>query len=567
MGRRINNESMLPVGTVLSGRYRIDRYLSSGGFGNTYVATNIKFGNTVAVKEFFINKVSQREQDNVTVTVSNPGNNLLFTQQLEKFNKEAQRIHAMSNPHIVAVLDLFDENGTAYYVMDYIDGQSVAEMLSETNQPMSEKEVRHYLPQLLDALQAVHNSGFFHLDLKPGNIMIDKSGKARLIDFGASKQEDREGGAKASSLVCYTEGYAPIEQCEQNMKKFGPWTDIYALGATLYSMLTNDRPPKPTDIDDDRTPDKSQTLIFPQNVSANMRTLILWMMQLRRTDRPQNVREILDFLRKEQEMSKPLPPPVKNPSPLSEPLPPKQPATKPARQEPKPAEQPKRGGGNVAVHNEITQISKPVTMPQQATRPGTRPATRPATGTAPLAAEPKSGGSKKGLIIGGVIAALLILGGIIFALSSGGGDNNGASDSAEGPEVVNNVVTTGPPVIVVRFVGEKIEYYKLGNDEGKYVILEKDTEYKAGSEQENASASKDNDLETLISNKIFNKRDAKYVFIAEQNYKGTPAIEAFNRVLKNSNIQEVEFYNPRDYSSNRESTIIEYATQKFPIEQ
>jgi uncharacterized cupredoxin-like copper-binding protein len=120
-------------------------------------------------------------------------------------------------------------------------------------------------------------------------------------------------------------------------------------------------------------------------------------------------------------------------------------------------------------------------MPQQGTRPSTRPATQTATGTAPLAAEPKSGGSKKGLIIGGVIAALLILGGIIFALSSGGGDNNGASGSTEGPEVVTNVVTTGPPVIVVRFVGEKIEYYKLGNDEGKYVILEKDTEYKAGS--------------------------------------------------------------------------------------
>ena len=294
MSKQINEKSMLPVGTVLSGRYRIDRYLSSGGFGNTYVATNIKFGNVVAIKEFFINKVSHREHDRVTVSVSNPGNGELFDQQLKKFNTEAKRQQAIRNPHIVAVHDLFDENGTAYYVMDYIDGESLSERMKRTRKPIPESEVRQYLPQILDALKTVHMAGFFHLDLKPGNMMVDKSGRIRLIDFGASKQEDKSGGAKASSLVCFTEGYAPVEQCEQNMKKFGPWTDIYALGATLYALLTNTHPPKPTDIDDDRTPDKHQALPFPSSVSEEVRELILWMMSYRRNDRPQSVQEIIE---------------------------------------------------------------------------------------------------------------------------------------------------------------------------------------------------------------------------------------------------------------------------------
>ena len=297
---------MLPVGTVLSGRYRIDRYLSSGGFGNTYVATNIKFGNVVAVKEFFINKVSQRGRDRITVSVSNPGNSPLFESQLEKFNKEAQRIYNLKNPNIIAVHDLFDENGTAYYIMDYIDGESLSERLKRTGRPLPESEVRRYLPQILDALNTVHSKGFFHLDLKPGNIMVDKKGNTRLIDFGASKQEDSKGGgAKTSSLVCFTEGYAPIEQSDQNMKQFGPWTDIYALGATLYALLTNTHPPKPTDIDDDRTADKSETLPFPSGVGKEMREMVLWMMSFRRFDRPQNVQEIQDRYLKQKETPKP----------------------------------------------------------------------------------------------------------------------------------------------------------------------------------------------------------------------------------------------------------------------
>ena len=286
---------MLRVGVILRGIYRIDSYLSSGGFGNTYVATNIEFDERVAIKEFFMKGVTQREDNQTTVSVSNIENSNNFLEQKEKFKKEARRIRQLKNEHIVSVHDLFEENGTAYYVMDYIDGENLAERLKRTGRPMTEQEVREILPQILDALKSVHDAGIWHLDLKPANIMLDKSGNVKLIDFGASKQLNaQKGGATTSTAISYTNGYAPREQMEQNYDKFGPWTDIYALGATLYNLLTNKRPPLPTDIDDDVTVDKHESLPFPDSVSDNIKTLVLSMLRTNRLQRPQDIAAIID---------------------------------------------------------------------------------------------------------------------------------------------------------------------------------------------------------------------------------------------------------------------------------
>jgi serine/threonine protein kinase len=291
--QEINNPSMLKVGTILHGTYRIDSYLSSGGFGNTYVATNIEFEERVAIKEFFMKGVTQRDDNQTTVSVSNSENHHSFLEQKEKFKKEARRIRQLKNDHIVNVHDLFEENGTAYYVMDYVDGENLAERLKRMGKPMTEQEVRDILPQILDALKSVHDAGIWHLDLKPANIMIDKSGIVKLIDFGASKQLNaQKGGATTSTAISYTNGYAPREQMEQNYDKFGPWTDIYALGATLYNLLTNKRPPLPTDIDDDITEDKHEALPFPGNISAETKTLVLLMLNTNRLQRPQNIESI-----------------------------------------------------------------------------------------------------------------------------------------------------------------------------------------------------------------------------------------------------------------------------------
>ena len=289
----INNASMLRKGTILRGIYRIDSYLSSGGFGNTYVATNIEFDEQVAIKEFFMKGVTQRDGNQTTVSVSNSENKDSFLEQREKFKKEARRIRQLKNEHIVAVHDLFDENGTSYYVMDYVDGENLSERLKRIGRAMTESEVRLILPQILDALKAVHEAGIWHLDLKPANIMMDNDGKVKLIDFGASKQFNaQKGGATTGTAVSYTNGYAPREQMEQNFEKFGPWTDFYALGATLYTLLSNKRPSLPTDIDDDISEDKHIALPFPESVSDDLKSLILQMLQTNRNLRPQSVDEL-----------------------------------------------------------------------------------------------------------------------------------------------------------------------------------------------------------------------------------------------------------------------------------
>ena len=296
MNNNINTDNMLRVGTVLHGTYRIDRYLSSGGFGNTYVGTNIQFWEQYAIKEFFMRGISQRDNNNTTVSVSNTDNRDTFASQLEKFKKEARRLRKLDNEHIVRVHDLFEENGTAYYVMDYIDGENLSDRLKRTGKPLSEAEVMQLLPQILNALEVAHKDGILHLDLKPANIMVDKQGVVKLIDFGASKQQSAQGGATTSTAVSYTNGYAPREQMEQNLEKFGPWTDFYALGATLYTLLTNKKPPLPSDIDDDGSVDKHLALPMPANCSEKLRNLVLWLMNSNKNRRPQIIGKIKEYL-------------------------------------------------------------------------------------------------------------------------------------------------------------------------------------------------------------------------------------------------------------------------------
>ena len=314
MPDNIVTNTMLPVGAVLNGRYRIERYLSSGGFGNTYVATN-EFGEQVAIKEFFIKGVNQRDSNNTTVSVSNSENRDQFTQQRDKFKKEAMRLRGLQSPHIVKVLSFFEENGTAYYVMNYIDGESLTQRLQRQG-AMAENEVRDILNQMLEALDEVHNSQepLFHLDIKPGNIMLDSRGVAYLIDFGASKQLDATtGGATASTQAAFTKGYAPLEQVEGRMDKIGPWTDFYALGATLYRLLTNQNPPQYSDIQDEG----AAAFHFTATVSQPMCDLIQWMMQPQRTRRPQSVAEVRSRLpitqKQRKQTAPPQVPPQKDP--------------------------------------------------------------------------------------------------------------------------------------------------------------------------------------------------------------------------------------------------------------
>lgn len=275
--------------TLQGGKYKIVRVLGQGGFGNTYVGYNTEFEETVAIKEFFMKGVTERDETTSVVSVSNADNVQQFEEQREKFKKEARRLRKLKNEHIVKVHDLFEENGTAYYVMDYIDGESLAERIKKTGNPFTEAEVRGILSQILEALKEVHQNEIWHLDLKPGNIMVDKQGNAYLIDFGASKQIRANGSMTTSTALCYTPGYAPNEQIGQMYDRFGPWTDIYALGATIYNLLTNMKPPMAIDIEED----EENAFTFPNGISEDLRKLVVWMMQPKRKARPQSVEEIL----------------------------------------------------------------------------------------------------------------------------------------------------------------------------------------------------------------------------------------------------------------------------------
>ncbi|MBQ7852586.1 MAG: serine/threonine protein kinase [Muribaculaceae bacterium] len=239
-------------------RYRIIRYISSGGFGNTYEAEDRKFmGRRVALKELFISEWCSRGEDTLTVSVSVDSNRASFAKQKDKFIKEAIKLNGFVKDEIVRVIDVFEANGTAYYAMDYIDGESLSMRLKALKGgAMMESEVRKYLDQILDALEYVHSEGVLHLDLKPGNIMIDNKGKVILIDFGASKQIEAVDGKSlsSSSNIAYTRGFAPTEQIDGSLDKMGTHTDMYSLGATLYNLLTGTVPPSPSDIDADGLP-------------------------------------------------------------------------------------------------------------------------------------------------------------------------------------------------------------------------------------------------------------------------------------------------------------------------
>ena len=284
-----STNDILSVGTLLShGKYRIVRYIASGGFGNTYEAVNTVMDSRCAIKEFFLRGVNHRGSDGNSVEVSNVGMTGTFNSAREKFKKEARRLYGLHNEHIVRVHDLVEENNTVYYVMDFVDGMSLQERMREQGRPFSEEQCLSVLRQMADALRSIHGKALLHMDIKPGNILIDGDGRCTLIDFGASKQADPDAQDGTSTAIPFTHRYAPQEQINGNKDAWGPWTDIYALGATAYNLITGNKPP----LSDELADDYNHAFQFPETVSRPMSELIVRMMRPWRMDRPQNVAEL-----------------------------------------------------------------------------------------------------------------------------------------------------------------------------------------------------------------------------------------------------------------------------------
>lgn len=278
----------LPSNTLLQGgRYRIVRFLSNGGFGNTYEALDVDHNKKVAIKEFFMKDSCNRDETTNRVIVATKAKEEQVTRMKNKFMKEACALQNMSHPNIVHVENAFEENATAYYVMDYIDGTSLNDIIKVAGS-LSEAKALDYIMQITDALNYVHSKNILHLDIKPGNIMIDKNGKAILIDFGASKQYDEVTGENTSTLLgINTTGYAPAEQSYRGFVQFAPSTDIYALGATLYKLLTGITPPDAQMLKDGEV----ELAPLPSNISVSVKNAVREAMRPLRKDRPQSIEE------------------------------------------------------------------------------------------------------------------------------------------------------------------------------------------------------------------------------------------------------------------------------------
>ena len=274
----------LPKGTRLSNRYRVECHLKSGGFGNTYKAIDERFNAAVAIKELYIEEICGRAKDSVSVVLSLGSNQKTFQSHKERFVKEAYRLFQFSHPNVVKVTDVFEDNGTAYYVMEYVDGVSLQEYIKKYG-PLTEERLLPYLDQILSALNYVHSKGVLHLDLKPGNIMLDNDGRIVLIDFGASKQYESTIGneqSKTLSASAYTVGYAAPEQTGSVGDKVGTYSDIYSLGATIYCLLSGEKPHSPNEIMNEGVP-------LIESISPRMWNVITNAMAYRISDRLQSV--------------------------------------------------------------------------------------------------------------------------------------------------------------------------------------------------------------------------------------------------------------------------------------
>lgn len=233
----------LTHGTLLhGGTYKIEKVLGQGSFGITYLAEHTKLAKKVAIKEFFMKELNSRSEDG-SITGMSDGS--LSQSYCQKFQKEAVNLSRLDHPNIVRVTDSFKENGTYYYVMEYIQGQNLNEYVE--NHHINESEAVEIIKSIADALIYMHEKHhMLHLDLKPGNVMRRISdGQVFLIDFGLSKYYRENGEPETSTSIGFgTLGYAPIEQENQSRNgEFRPTIDIYALGATLYKLLTRETPP------------------------------------------------------------------------------------------------------------------------------------------------------------------------------------------------------------------------------------------------------------------------------------------------------------------------------------
>lgn len=288
----------LPIGKLLqNGKYRIERVLGQGSFGITYLASVNLVGNLgsiptdakVAIKELFICEINGRNGVSVTTGTGS----VAFSNFKDRFIKEARNLSRLNHPHIVHVLELFEENNTAYYVMEYLEGGSLDKLIADKKH-LTEEEAVYYIRHIAEALDYMHANRMLHLDLKPANIVLSSAGEPVIIDFGLTKMLDPNGEQYSSTAIGNgTPGYAPLEQYNyQRGKKFSVTMDVYALGATFYKMLFGQRPPDAVDLFNEGV-----DILNLQTLNDRLlQSIIAKAMAPRKGQRYQSVRDFIDIL-------------------------------------------------------------------------------------------------------------------------------------------------------------------------------------------------------------------------------------------------------------------------------
>ena len=225
----------LTGGFLLRQRYRIDKVIGAGGFGVTYAVWDMILEQKVAIKEYFPGEFSTRGAGQTNITIYGGEKTEQFYRGKQKFFEESKKLAEFRNvPGIVQIFDCFDENGTIYIVMEYLEGETLETKLKREHR-ISEREAVEIMVPILQALEIVHQNQILHRDVAPNNIFITSDGKVKLLDFGAARSVT--GGYSKSLTVLYKEGYTPEEQYRSRGDQ-GPWTDVYACAATMYRMLT-----------------------------------------------------------------------------------------------------------------------------------------------------------------------------------------------------------------------------------------------------------------------------------------------------------------------------------------
>ena len=278
----------LVPGTLLHGRYRAGRVLGQGGFGATYLGWDDRLQVKVAIKEYYPANLIARIPNAAAVSPFTDEHAETFAAGLEKFLEEARTLARLRDVReIVGVQDFFEENGTAYLVMELLEGRTMKKYLVDSGGRIDVKRTLSVVMPIAKALQAIHDQGLIHRDISPDNIFLTNGGDRKLLDFGAARQTARPG---AGMTVILKPGYAPPEQYS-NEGRQGPWSDVYALCATIYLALTGRTPPDATArFMNDKVPKPSELGVA---LAPGFEKVLLSGLSMRWQDRPQSMKDLL----------------------------------------------------------------------------------------------------------------------------------------------------------------------------------------------------------------------------------------------------------------------------------